>query len=406
MNTIVESRPAAADFPRSITLLLNAAHAIDHMFLLIFATAVVAIAADFGYANWADLMPYAVPAFFLFGIGSVPSGRLGDMWSRRSMMIVFFVGMGASALLTATAQNAWQIGATLAIMGAFASIYHPIGIPMLVQSARNPGMVIGVNGLAGNLGIAFAALITGFLIKWLGWRAAFAVPGLLSIGCGIAFAILCPHETEPASKRKGGAQVVLPPAMLARVFTVMTAAAVTSSLLFNFTTNGNAQLMNERFVQVISDPAMLGTLLAVVYVIASFAQIVIGHLIDRMQFKPLTLAMSVPLIPILALAAYAEGWWLYVLLLGVMILIFGSIPFTDAMIVRYVDDRLRSRVAGMRLAVSAGISAIAVWLLGPVVKNAGFDALFWLMMAIAACRAAVLLWLPREPKRPALAPER
>jgi MFS family permease len=406
MNTIVQSQPVARDFPRSISLLLNAAHAIDHMFLLIFATAVVTIAADFGYANWADLMPYATAAFFLFGIGSVPSGRLGDMWSRRGMMIVFFLGMGASALLVSAAQNAWQIGVALAIMGAFASIYHPVGIPMLVQHARKPGMVIGINGLAGNLGIAFAALITGFLIKWIGWRAAFAVPGLVSIACGIAFAILCPHETEPASKRKGGAQVVLPPGMLARVFTVMTAAAITSSLLFNFTTNGNAQLMNERLVHIISDPAMLGALLAAVYVIASFAQIVIGHLIDRMQFKPLTLAMSVPLIPILALAAYANGWWLYVLMLAVMILIFGSIPFTDAMIVRYVDDRLRSRVAGMRLAVSAGISAIAVWLLGPVVKNAGFDALFWLMVAIAVCRAAVLMWLPREPKQPELVPER
>jgi MFS family permease len=187
--------------------------------------------------------------------------------------------------------------------------------------------------------------------------------------------------------------------MLARVFTVMTMAAVTSSLLFNFTTNGNAQLLNERFAHVIADPALLGALLAVVYTIASFAQIVIGHLIDRKAFKPLTLAMSIPLIPILALAAYADGWWLYVLLLMVMILIFGSIPFTDAMIVRYVDDRLRSRVAGMRLAVSAGISAAAVWLLGPVVKGAGFDALFWLMVAIAACRAAVLFWLPREPEQ-------
>ena len=57
MNTIVQSQPVARDFPRSISLLLNAAHAIDHMFLLIFATAVVTIAADFGYANWADLMP-------------------------------------------------------------------------------------------------------------------------------------------------------------------------------------------------------------------------------------------------------------------------------------------------------------------------------------------------------------
>ncbi|MGH8663787.1 MAG: MFS transporter, partial [Burkholderiales bacterium] len=339
-------------------------------------------------------------------IGSVPAGRLGDLWSRRSMMIVFFVGMGASALLTAMAQNAWQIGIALAIMGAFASIYHPVGIPMLVQHARNPGAVIGLNGLAGNLGIAVAALVTGFLVKWIGWRAAFAIPGLLSIGCGIAFAILCPQETEAPAKRKGRAQVVLPPAMLARVFTVMTAAAVTSSLMFNFTTNGNAQLLNERFAHILRDPAVLGALLAGIYAVASLAQIVVGNLIDRSAFKPLTLAMSVPLIPILALAAYAEGWMLFVLLLAVMILIFGSIPFTDAMIVRYVDDRLRSRVAGMRLAVSAGISALAVWLLGPVVKTMGFDALFWLMVIIAACRAGVLLWLPREPKPPALAPER
>jgi MFS family permease len=399
MSTIVDSHPVARDFPRSIALLLNVGHAVDHMFLLIFATAVVTIAADFGYANWTDLMPYSVAAFFLFGIGSVPAGRLGDLWSRRSMMIVFFVGMGLSALLTAAAQNAWQIGLALAVMGIFASIYHPVGIPMLVQHARNPGFVIGVNGLAGNLGIAVAALVTGLLVKWLGWRAAFAVPGLLSIGCGIAFAALCPRESEAPAKRKGGAKVVLPPAMLAQVFTVMTAAAVTSSLLFNFTTNGNAQLLNERFVEILRDPAVLGALLAAVYAVASLAQLVIGHLIDRKAFKPLTLAMSVPLIPLFILAANAQGWWLFALLLGVMILIFGSIPFTDAMIVRYVDDRLRSRVAGMRLAVSAGISALAVWLLGPVVKELGFDALFWLMAIIAACRAAVLLWLPREPKQ-------
>jgi hypothetical protein len=43
--------------PRATTLLLNVAHAIDHMFLLIFATAVAAIAADLGFARWEDLMP-------------------------------------------------------------------------------------------------------------------------------------------------------------------------------------------------------------------------------------------------------------------------------------------------------------------------------------------------------------
>jgi hypothetical protein len=70
-----------------------------------------------------------------------------------------------------------------------------------------------------------------------------------------------------------------------------------------------------------------------------------------------------------------------------MVAIFGAIPFTDAMIVRYVDDAIRSRVSGMRLAVSFGISSLAVYSLGPAVKAAGFD------------HAAVWRW-PRSPAAP------
>jgi MFS family permease len=382
---------------RIVSLLLNFAHGVDHMFLLIFATAVGAVAADFGYSTWEDLMPYAVGAFLMFGLGSLPAGRLGDLWGRRVMMIIFFIGLGCASLLTALTQNAWQLAMGLTLIGVFASIYHPVGIPMLVQDAKNPGMVIGVNGLAGNLGIAFAALVTGILVKWIGWRAAFAVPGIVAIACGVVFAIVCPKEAEAPSKRKGGkAHVQLSPAMLVQTFAVMTAAAVVSSLLFNFTTNGNSQLMSERFRGVLEDPAMLGALLALIYTIASFAQLVVGHLIDRMPFKPLQLWMSVAQIPPLILAAHTESWWLFAALLLVMILVFGSIPFTDAMIVRYVDDRLRSRVAGMRLTVAFGISSLAVWLLGPLVKQVGFTTALWIMAGVAAVKAAIVLLLPDE----------
>src|SRR5215831_17437713 len=98
---------------RATSLLLNFAHALDHMFLLIFATAVVPIAAEFGFASWEDLMPYSVGAFVLFGLGSLPSGRLGDLWGRRPMMLVFFFGMGVSALLVAATTSGWQIACAL-----------------------------------------------------------------------------------------------------------------------------------------------------------------------------------------------------------------------------------------------------------------------------------------------------
>lgn len=397
MNTTAQAVAAPPGFSGIVKLLLNLAHGIDHMFLLIFATAVASIAAEFGYARWEDLMPYSVGAFALFGLGSLPAGRLGDIWGRRVMMVVFFFGIGASALLVAMTQNAWQLAAALTLLGAFASIYHPVGIPMLVQNVPNPGAVIGLNGLFGNLGIAVAALITGFLVKWIGWRAAFVVPGLIAIGCGIVFAMVCPREEHAPSKGRGGkAKVTLTPSMLVRTFAVMTAAAATSSILFNFTTNGNSQLLSESFLGVLEDPAVLGALLALIYAVASLAQLVVGNLIDRMPFKPLQLWMSVIQVPLLILAAYSQNWGMFFALMLVMIFIFGSIPFTDAMIVRYVDDRLRSRVAGMRLTVAFGVSSLAVYLLGPMVKTMGFDTVLWIMAGIAAVKAAIVLLLPDE----------
>ncbi len=385
-----------AGTPRTLTLLLNLAHALDHLFLLIFATAVAAIAADFGFAGWEDLMPYGAGAFVMFGLGAAPAGRLGDLWGRRRMMLLFFFGIGASALLAAMARNAWQLAAALTLLGAFSAIYHPVGIPMLLQHTTRPGHAIGWNGLSGNLGIAAAAVLTGLLVSLAGWRSAFAVPGVLSLLLGLAFARLAPPETEPPARRTSKAAVPLPTAMLARVFAVMTMAAIASSVLFNFTTNGNGQLMAERLRGLVNDPSTLGALLAAVYAMASLAQLIVGRMLDRVPLKPLYLGILLAQVPLLALAAHAQGWWIFVALLGAMALIFGAIPFTDAMIVRYVDDRLRSRVAGMRLTVAFSFSSGAVWLLGPMVKANGFTTMMLVMAGVSALSAAVVFWLPGE----------
>ena len=119
--------------------LLNIGHALDHFLLLIFATAVGAIATDLGYARWEDLMPFVTGAFVMFGLGSVPAGRLGDMWGRRPMMLVFFFGAGFACILAGMARGAWQLGAALTLLGTFASIYHPVGVPMLVQDLVGAG---------------------------------------------------------------------------------------------------------------------------------------------------------------------------------------------------------------------------------------------------------------------------
>jgi MFS family permease len=392
-STAAAAPAPIAEHPPLTSFLLNVAHGIDHLVLLIFATAVGAIAGDFGFARWEDLMPYATGAFVMFGLGSMPAGKLGDHWGRRAMMLVFGFGIGGSCLLAAAAQSAWQLAAALTLMGAFASIYHPVGIPMLVQHTNRPGAVIGVNGLSGNLGIAFAALLTGLLVKYFGWRMAFVVPGLLTLAYAIVFWRAVPREDAPPARRSPR-QSDLPRAELVRAVLVLTVTSTCGSLVFNFTTNGNGELMGDRLRAVTADPALIGALLGLVYVIASFAQIVVGRAIDRYPFKRLFLFVVLAQMPLFLLAMYAQGWAFYAVAIVFMAFVFGAIPFTDALIVRYVDDRMRSRVAGVRFAIAFGVSALAVWLLGPLVKANGFAFLLGLMAAIAAVAAAAITRLP------------
>ncbi len=386
-------------------ILLYFAHAIDHLALLIFATAVSAIALDFGIARWEDLMPYATGAFVMFGVASLPAGRYGDLWGRRAMMLVFFLGMGVSLLLVALTQTPLQMAIALTLMGAFSAIYHPVGIPMLLQNAPRAGAVIGVNGLAGNLGIALAALLTGFLVKHAGWRSAFVVPGVISLLLGVYFAMTVPRETSSPATRRGGKTLRIDHGTAARVFAVLTCTTTLGSLIFNFTTNGNGELLRQRIAAIATDPATLGLLLAAVYAIASIAQVVVGRLIDRFPIKRVFLPIVAAQVVCFVLAANAEGWSFYVFAIAYMTFVFGAIPFTDAIIARFVDDSMRSRVAGLRLAVSFGFSSLAVWALGPFVKASGFATLLWVMAVIASLTTVAVFFLPaHDPEPTASAP--
>jgi MFS family permease len=380
---------------RITSLLLNIAHAIDHLMLLVFATAVASIAREFDVGRWEDLMPYTTGAFVMFGIGSFPSGRLGDLWGRRAMMLIYFFGMGGAALLIALTQNPWQLALALGVMGAFASIYHPVGIPMLLRHASKPGITIGINGMVGNLGIAAAAISTGFFIQYANWRTAFIVPGVISIACGVLFMKVAPVEGGAPAKR-AARQIGLPPATRNRVFLVMTMLAVTGSILFNFTTNGNGELLKARLPILLEQPASLGMLLAAVYALASLSQLAVGRLIDRFPIRNVMLGIIACQGPVFLLAAFSQGWALYAAMILFMVLVFGSIPFTDAIIARFVDDSMRSRVSGMRLTVSFGVSSMAVWAIGPAVKAAGFGTALLALGTVAICSLLIAWQLPNE----------
>src|SRR5690349_15859376 len=134
---------------------INWAHAIDHYVMLIFPTVVIGLELAYG-RSYGELIALGTPAFIAFGVFSLPAGWLGDRWSRRNMMALFYLGCGVSLAAAGVAPNPYALAAALAALGTFAAIYHPVGTAMLIEQATSRGRSLAFNGVCGNLGVAFA----------------------------------------------------------------------------------------------------------------------------------------------------------------------------------------------------------------------------------------------------------
>ncbi len=398
-------------------LLLNIGHFMDHLFTLIFASvAALALHKEWG-VGYAELLAYATPGFFAFGLFSLPAGWLADRWSRDGMMTVFFFGIGLAAIATSFAATPLQIGAGLFVIGMFAAIYHPVGLAIVTMKWRNTGMRIAVNGVWGNLGVAFAALITGYLIDHGGWRMAFVLPGIVSILFGFAYAALRWEGIRADGVPKTPAAPAAPmapdyKALLIRVSVIVFLTTAVSSIIFQSTTFALPKIFDERLGDLATQltawfdqlalaargdvATVVGMMAFVVFTVASMAQLVVGALLDRIG--PRRVFMTVAVIQIVFFAAMpglTDGVALAVAL-GFMLGAFGQIPINDYMIGKMASGPARARIYGVRYVVSFTVLAAALPLIALVHSNWGFDVLF-VILAIAAAIIFCAVWiLPKQ----------
>src|ERR1700689_3118249 len=174
---------------------LNLAHGLDHFVILIYPTVVSELQAAYG-ESYATLIGLATASFVAFGLFSLPAGWLADRWSRRNMMVGFYVGCGLSLIGAALAPSLVGLGVALFMLGVFAAIYHPVGTAMILENATQRGRTLAFNGVCGNLGVALAAGITAALTAALGWRGAFLVPGLICVLSGAIYFWIVPDEKK------------------------------------------------------------------------------------------------------------------------------------------------------------------------------------------------------------------
>ncbi len=374
---------SAAETARSIAF-LNWGHAIDHYVMLIFPTVVIGLEAIYG-RPYSELIALGTASFVAFGVFSLPAGWLADRWSRRNMMALFYIGCGLSLAAASLAPDLWTLAAALFALGVFGSIYHPVGMAMLIEASQARGRTLAFNGVCGNLGAALAAGITAVLASFLGWRGAFLVPAALCVVTGIYYLARMPDDRHYAKSRKSSPEAKLSPRAMVALFACFTVVALTAGLTFNVISVALPKIIDERLGNDVS-LMLVGGLATAVFLCGAMAQLAVGRLSER--YAPHTLFSIIVVIEFAAIlwSAYATGPMLLVALAVSMAAIYGQVTVNDMVIARYTADAWRGRIYAVRYFLIFMSSGAAIGLIAFLHGRGGFD-----LVLLASAVVAFLL---------------
>jgi predicted MFS family arabinose efflux permease len=373
------SAPAADARARRISIgFINWAHAIDHYAMLILATVVIELTVVYGW-SYAELIALGTPSFIAFGVFSLPAGWLGDRWSRRNMMALFYLGCGVSLAGAALAPNPIVLAAALAALGVFAAIYHPVGTAMLIEQATARGRSLAFNGVCVNLGVALAAGITAVLVYGLGWRGAFLVPAIVCFATGVVYLLVVPDDRHKSASRTSAPDVVLSPWVAVTIFMLFIVIALSAGLVFHIATIALPKIVDERLGLAVS-LIQVGGIATLILMCGAIAQLAIGRLVEKFPLHLLFAAVALLQFVGVVWTAYATGPVLVVALAVAVAAIYAQVTVNDLVIARYTADAWRARVYAVRYFVTFLASGAAVSLIALLHGRGGFD----LVLGVAA----------------------
>lgn len=371
-------------------------HTFNHLFEPIFFVVAGLTLPDALGISFAEVVALALGGKILLGAAAPLAGWLGDRWGAANMMGVYFIGQGSAAVLVGFAETPWQIAGALAVLGLFASIYHPVGIAWLVRNAENRGTALGINGIFGSLGPAIAGTLAAVLTEAFGWRSAFVIPGLAMLAVGIAFCAVVGRGTivdtgvdrkpDPAPDRRD----------TVRVYSVFALTMLCSGFIYQATQAALPKFLHQRAGADLGEGLLgVGAAVSVIYLCGALAQFVGGRLADRWPLKWVYLAFWLLQAVGLSLATTAAGLPVVV---AAMVMVFansGSLPPENALFARYTPARWRATAFGVKFVLAFGVSTIALPAVGWIHAATGaFTWLFGAMVAMAAVSILAGLGLP------------
>ena len=358
----------------------NVGHGFSHMFTILYATAVLYLPKVFDL-SYGELLGLSSLGLILFGVAALPAGWLGDRWSQIGMMAIFFIGIGVGAIIVGLAVGPEGLFIGLTLIGLFASIYHPVGIAWVVALAKKQGMTLGINGVFGNAGSAIAPVFVGLMIDYVTWRAAFIIPGVLSIIVGIGLLSVWRAGWVREVTRDRTPTFAPDSSAFVRVFIVLTITMACTGFVYAGLTNTMPKLMEMGLSTALAASyTEIGIFVGIVSGLASLSSIFGGWMADRYSARSIYIIFWALQIPILFTIVSLSDVSLLVAVLLVLSFMLAFAAAENMLVAQYTPFRWRAVAYGAKFVLALGVGGLTVHLAGWLFDRDGdFSVLFALI---------------------------
>jgi len=373
----------------------NVGHGFSHMFTVLYATAVLYLPKVFDLP-YGELLGLSSLGLVLFGVAALPAGWLGDRWSQIGMMAIFFLGIGVGAIVVGLAVGPERLFIGLTLIGLFASIYHPVGIAWVVAWANKQGMTLGINGVFGNTGSAIAPVFVGLMIDYVTWRAAFIIPGVLSIFVGTGLLLVWRAGWIRDVTKDRTPTVAPDSSAFFRVFIVLTITMACSGIVYTGLTNTMPKLMEMGLSAALAASyTEIGVFVGIISGLASLSSIFGGWMADRYSARSIYIIFWTLQIPILFTIVSLSDVPLLVAVLLVLSFMLAFAAAENMLVAQYTPFRWRAVAYGAKFVLALGVGGLTVHLAGWLFdSNGDFGVLFALFGGAAILAAAAAFLLP------------
>ena len=364
-----------------------------HMFAAFYFVIVLSIEQEWHF-TYDELISLWTLGALLIGLGALPAGWLSDRWSRSSMMVIMFIGMGLSSILCGLSNEQFSLFIGLSFLGLSCSIYHPVGIAWVVNSSEKKGRALGINGIFGGVGIGSGAFIAGLLIKYFDWKFAFIIPGIISLIIGIILFFFISNnlisfqnsKTKDLEENNSSHNLII-------IACIMLFSMFGLGLTFQIMQTSLPKVFDIRIANL--STFAIGSIIGIIYGISGLMTLVGGFLADKFSLKKIYVIGIAAQVPCFYFIANFSG--IPLIFVCLMAAIFNSsiLPTENILLAKFTPEKHHGLIYGCKFIVAFGSAPIAVFLISKIYEQTQeFTNLFYISSILMMLVTFAVLFLP------------